>query len=102
MNVTLVIMVIDVVKALSNNSKDTLFNIAISNALKAQENSQDDFVTLFGKEYEKIALAPNTGLSAVFSTPDLRDKIQFSSSNQDVIEILKIEVEKPLQDLSIF
>ena len=96
MNVTLEVMVIDVVKALSNNSKDTLFNIAISNALKAQENSQDDFVTLFGKEYEKIALAPNTGLSAVFSTPDLRDKIQFSSSNQDVIEILKIEVEEAI------
>jgi len=96
MNVTLEVMVVDVVKALSNNSKDTLFNIAISNALKAQENSQDDFVTLFGQEYEKIALAPNTGLSAVFSTPDLRDKIQFSSSNQDVIGILRVEVEEAI------
>ena len=96
MNVTLEVMVVDVVKALSNNSKDTLFNTAISNSLKAQENSQDDFVTLFGQEYEKIALAPNTGLSAVFSTPDLRDKIQFSSSNQDVIAILKIEVEEAI------
>ena len=93
MNVTLEVMVIDVVKALSNNSKDEAFTAAIKNTLKAQEDSQDDFVTLFGKEYEKLAPAPNTGLSAIFSTPDLRDKVQFASTNQEVIEVLKIEVE---------
>ena len=67
MNVTLEVMVIDVVKALSNNSKDSVFNAAIANTLKAQEDSQDDFVTLFGMEYEKLAPAPNAGLSAIFS-----------------------------------
>ncbi len=49
---------------------------AIANTLNAQKDSQDDFVTLFGMEYEKVAPAANTGLSAIFSTPDLRDKIQ--------------------------
>ena len=93
MNVTLEVMVIDVVKALSNQNKDETFNLAIKNTLKAQENSQDDFVTIFGREYEKIAPAANTGLSALFSTPDLRDKVQFSSTNLEVIEVLKIEVE---------
>ena len=29
----------------------------------------------------------------IFATPDLRDKIQFSSTNQEVIEIISIEVE---------
>ena len=93
MNVTLEVMVIDVVKALSNNSKDSVFNVAIANTLKAQANSQNDFVTLFGQEYEKLAPAANTGLSAIFSTPDLRDKVQFSSTNLEVIAVLKIEVE---------
>jgi SecD/SecF fusion protein len=93
MNVTLEVMVIDVVKALSNNSKDSVFNAAISNSLKAQEDSQDDFVTLFAMEYEKMAPSANVGLSAIFSTPDLRDKVQFSSTNEQVIEVLKIEVE---------
>ena len=93
MNVTLEVMVIDVVKALSNQNKDEVFNAAIKNTLKAQEDSQDDFVTLFGREYEKLAPAPNTGLSAIFSTPDLRDKVQFSSTNLEVIEVLKLEVE---------
>ena len=93
MNVTLEVMVIDVVKALSNSSKDEAFNAAIKNTLKAQEDSQDDFVTIFGREYEKLAPAANTGLSAIFSTPDLREKVQFSSTNLEVIEVLKIEVE---------
>ena len=93
MNVTLEVMVVDVVKALSNQNKDEAFNTAIANTLKAQEDSQDDFVTIFGREYEKLAPAANTGLSAIFSTPDLRDKIQFSSANQEVIAVLAIEVE---------
>ena len=93
MNVTLEVMVVDVVKALSNQNKDEIFNAAIANTLRAQEDSQDDFVTIFGREYEKLAPAANTGLSALFSTPDLRDKVQFSSTNLEVIEVLKIEVE---------
>ena len=36
---------------------------------------------------KKLAPAANTGLSAIFSTPDLRDKSQFSSTNQEVIEV---------------
>jgi SecD/SecF fusion protein len=93
MNVTLEVMVVDVVKALSNQNKDETFNAAIANTLSAQEDSQDDFVTIFGREYEKLAPAANTGLSALFSTPDLRDKVQFSSTNLEVIEVLKLEVE---------
>jgi len=93
MNVTLEVMVVDVIKALSNNSKDVAFTTAITNTLNAQKDSQDDFVTLFGMEYEKVAPGANIGLSAIFSTPDLRDKIQFASTNQEVIAVLAIEVE---------
>ena len=35
----------DRLKALSNNSKDSVFNVAITNALDAQKNSQADFIT---------------------------------------------------------
>tara|TARA_B100000989_G_scaffold270947_1_gene227377 strand:- start:240 stop:3251 length:3012 start_codon:yes stop_codon:yes gene_type:complete len=93
MNVTLEVMVVDVIKALSNNSKDEKFNLAISKALMLQLNSQEDFVTLFGNEYEKIAPSPNSGLAGIFSTPDLREKINFSSTNQQVLEVIRIEVE---------
>ena len=90
MNVTLEVMVVDVLKALSNNSSDKLFNKSIQNALKAQENSQDDFVTLFGTEYEK--LSPNNGLAVIF-TSQLKDKVKINASNNEVVDVLKLEVE---------
>ena len=90
MNVTLEVMVVDVLKALSNNSSDELFNTSISNALKAQEDSQEDFVTLFGIEYEK--LSPNNGLAVIF-TSQLKDKVKINATNNEVINVLKLEVE---------
>ena len=90
MNVTLEVMVIDVLKALSNNSSDEFFNTSISNAIKAQEDSQEDFVTLFGIEYEK--LSPNNGLAVIF-TSQLKDKVKINATNSEVLDVLKIEVE---------
>tara|TARA_B110000263_G_scaffold113248_1_gene98834 strand:- start:2344 stop:5358 length:3015 start_codon:yes stop_codon:yes gene_type:complete len=90
MNVTLEVMVVDVLKALANNSIDEVFKSSISNALSAQENSQDDFVTLFGLEYEK--LSPNNGLAVIF-TSQLKDKVKIDATNNEVIDVLKLEVE---------
>jgi SecD/SecF fusion protein len=90
MNVTLEVMVVDVVKALANNSKDSVFNTAIRNALQAQRNSQDDFVRLLAVEYEK--LSPNNGLAVLFAA-QLKDKIKINADNKEVIAILAIEVE---------
>ena len=90
MNVTLEVMVIDVVKALANNSKDSVFVEAIKNTQNAQTDSQDDFVTLFGTEYEK--LSPNSGLAVIF-TSQLKDKVKINASNQEVVDVLALEVE---------
>jgi SecD/SecF fusion protein len=90
MNVTLEVMVVDVLKALANNTKDEVFNTAINNALTAQENSQSDFVTLFGQEFEK--LSPINGMAVLF-TSQLKDKVKINSNNQEVIDILSLEVE---------
>jgi SecD/SecF fusion protein len=93
MNVTLEVMVVDVVRALSNGSNDTIFNTAIESALEAQKNSQNDYVTLFGIEYEK--LSPNNGLAVIF-TAQLKDKVKINSSNDEVLAILAIEVEEAI------
>ena len=90
MNVTLEVMVVDVLKALANNTKEEVFNTAINNALTAQENSQSDFVTLFGQEFEK--LSPVNGMAVLF-TSQLKDKVKINSNNQEVIDILSLEVE---------
>ncbi|MCX6239439.1 MAG: protein translocase subunit SecDF [Bacteroidia bacterium] len=87
MNVTLEIAVVDLVKVMSGNSTDSTFNKAIALALKNQRSSQEDFVTLFGKAFETVD--PNAKLAAIFNTLDLRDKINFNSTNSDVLKVIR-------------
>ncbi len=89
MNVTLEISVVDLVKAMSGNSTDSTFTQAIKLALQNQKTSQEDFVSLFGKAFEKID--PNAKLAAIFNTLDLRDKVNFNSSNADVLKVIRTE-----------
>ncbi len=91
MNVILEVSVVDIVRSMSNFSTDSTFNRAINNALKAQTNSQKDFVTLFYDEYKKAD--PNAKLAAIFSTLELKDKVKFESSNEQVIEVIRKEAE---------
>lgn len=96
MNVTLEISVVDLVKALSNYSKDSTFNAAIRLAQEKQKNSQEDFVSLFGKAFEEID--PNARLAANFLTPELKDRITFNSSNNEVIEVIKDEADAAIDN----
>jgi SecD/SecF fusion protein len=96
MNVTLEISVVDLVKALSNYSKDSTFNAALRLAQEKQKNSQEDFVSLFGKAFEEID--PNAKLAANFLTPELKDKITFNSTNNDVIEVIKEEADAAIDN----
>jgi SecD/SecF fusion protein len=76
---------------MSNFSTDSTFNRAINNALKAQTNSQKDYVTLFAEEFKKAD--PNAKLATIFSTLELKDKVKFESSNEQVIEVIRKEAE---------
>lgn len=89
MNVTLEISVVDLIRAMSGYSSDSTFNAAIKLALKNQKNSQEDFVSLFGKAFETVD--PNAKLAAIFNTLDLRDKVNFNSSNSDVLKVIRQE-----------
>jgi len=89
MNVILEISVEDIVKAMANNSKDTTFQKAIKLAKEYQKDSREDFITLFGRAFEKVD--PDARLAAVFNTLELKDKIDFNASNEDVLNILRTE-----------
>jgi SecD/SecF fusion protein len=91
MNVILEVSVVDIVRSMSNFSTDSTFNRAINNALKAQTNSQKDYVTLFAEEFKKAD--PNAKLATIFSTLELKDKVKFESSNEQVIEVIRKEAE---------
>jgi len=89
MNVTLEVSVVDLVKSLSNFSKDSTFTAALRMAKEKQKSSQEDFVTLFGKSFEQIS--PNGKLASIFNTLDLKDKVKYNSTNAEVLEVLKKE-----------
>ena len=92
MNVVLEVEVADVLRALSNYSADPVFNQAIQLAKEKQKNnSRDHFVTIFGQAFEEID--PNAKLAAIFSTVDLREKLSFSSTNQEVLSFLRTEAD---------
>ncbi|MEO5572414.1 MAG: protein translocase subunit SecDF [Bacteroidia bacterium] len=91
MNVTLEVSVIDLVRSMANNSTDPTFTKALEQALVMEKNSQEDFVTLFGRAFEKID--PNAKLAAVFNTIDLADRINYNSTNSDVLKVIKSEAD---------
>ena len=96
MNVTLEVSVVDLIQALSGHSTDSTFNAAIRLALKKQNTSQEDFVTLFGKSFEQID--PNAKLAAIFNTLELRDKVSYNSTNAQVLSVIRKETDAAIDN----
>ena len=96
MNVTLEVSVVDIIRAMSNYSTDSTFNAALIRAKQLQSNSQADFVTLFGQAFEEID--PNAKLASIFNTLDLRDRINFNTSNADVIKVIEAETDAAIDN----
>lgn len=91
MNVILEVSVADVINALSGHSQDPTFLQALELAKKSQEDSQDDFITLFGKAFEKVA--PQGQLASIFNNYNLKGKVSFNSTNAEVLKVLRDESE---------
>jgi SecD/SecF fusion protein len=90
MNVILEVSVEDILKALSNYNPDKTFNAALLRAKELQKQSQSDYLTLFGRAFQEID--PNAKLASVFGTVELKEKINFNSTNAQVLKVLDSEV----------
>ena len=96
MNVMLEISVEDVVRALSNNSTDPVFNQAMAQAREQMKNSSSDFITLFANNYEQLS---NGGqLAYIFNNQELKDKVTPASTNAEVITVLREESESAISN----
>jgi len=91
MNVILEVSIPDVVKTLANNNQDPAFTQTLEAAKKRSLSSQDNFVDIFAQEFTKIA-GPNAKLSTYFATSNLKDKVNSQTPNEEVIAVLKNEV----------
>ncbi len=89
MNVTMEVSVAEVVRGMSGNSTNPVFTKAMDMAAIKQQNSQKDFVTLFGESFAQID--PNAKLSAIFGRMEMRDKIRPNSTNDEVLKVIRQE-----------
>ena len=96
MNVVLEVSVGDVLKALADHKEDAAFNKAVASAQILSEKSQSDFITLFIKEYHK--LAPGARLSELFATQQLKDKVSQKSSDSEVEKVIREEVKAAIDN----
>ena len=98
MNVILEVSVPDVIKALADHKEETdeNFRKAVEQATSEAANSQNDFITLFIKDYK--ALAPDKALAELFATQQLRDKVTTKSTDKEVESVLRSEVKSAIDN----
>ena len=50
-------------------------------------NPREDYVTCFGQAFEKID--PNARLASIFATVDLKDYVNYNSTNAQVLSVIR-------------
>jgi SecD/SecF fusion protein len=89
MNVMMEVSTVDVVRSLSGNTQDSVFNQAINLALKRQKTTtNENFVDLFYAAIKEIK--PDVQLAPYFNT-QLRDRIKMSDNNDQVMKVVREE-----------
>ena len=92
MNVTLEVSVPDIIRSLSGYNTTSNFNDALRIASERQKtNSQVQYLDLFVQAYYE--LDPQAQLAAIFSTFDLKDRISLTTPNDEVIKVLRSEID---------
>jgi SecD/SecF fusion protein len=90
MNVTMEVSVPDIIRALSGNSLDITFNKALNLALIKEKTSTADFVDIFAEAFRETD--PNAKLASIFNTVELKDRVNFNSTNKEVLQVIRDEV----------
>jgi len=97
MNVTMEVAVVDILKALSGHNNSPDFVQALQMASERQKtSSQIDYLDLFVSAFKEIN--PQGQLASIFSTMDLKDKISLKSTNDEVIAVLRTEIDDAINN----
>jgi SecD/SecF fusion protein len=96
MHVTLEVSPVEIVRAMSGNSKDPAFNKALADAQEAQKtNSNTPFTALFAQAYQQ--LAPSKPLATIFANTTNKSRgLDINSSNEKVIGAIDKEVDEAI------
>ncbi len=91
MHVVLEVSPVEILKGLSGNNEDKDFQAAIVNAKELQKNSQESFTNLFYRSFKEIN--PDGRLAEIFANSSNRGRISFSSSDDEVLSMIRTEIE---------
>ncbi|CAN1489869.1 bifunctional preprotein translocase subunit SecD/SecF [Flavobacteriaceae bacterium] len=96
-NVQLQISVKDIIKGLSNNSKNPVFNQALAEATKNRQGNQD-YLDVFFAEFEKAADG-KIKLSSpdVFANKILGDEVNFKKTDDEVKIVIRRKVDESIE-----
>ncbi|MCW3787831.1 protein translocase subunit SecDF [Plebeiibacterium sediminum] len=96
MNLILEVKVADILKALSNYNTDNTFNEALQIAEQKEKSSSEDFITLFYKAFSE--LDSEARLAAIFNTVELKGKIDYNTSNEEVLKVIRAESQSAIDN----
>ncbi|RED93644.1 protein translocase subunit SecDF [Marinoscillum furvescens] len=94
MHVTLEVSPVDILKGLSGNNQDADFLAALGEAKENIRGTQLDYVDEFYSVFKEKA--PDKTLAYIFSNAANRGRISLNSSDEEVLEIIKQEVESAI------
>jgi SecD/SecF fusion protein len=95
MHVTLEVSPVDILRVMSNNSTDSSFTKAIAYANEAQKNSDKPYTELFYEGFKQEN--PDGKLSRIFSNTANKGRIDFNTTNEEVMKVLNAEVEGAIE-----
>ena len=96
MNVILEVSVPDVVDVLADHKTDAAYKKAMELAKKEEETSQNDFISLFVKYWKQEG--NGRPLAAIFATQQMKGKVSTSSSDSEVENALRTEVQSAVDN----
>ncbi len=95
-NVTLQISVKDILKGLANNTKDPVFNKALSDADSASKNSDDTYMELFFEAFDNIKGDTKLASPNIFANKGLSDVINFQMTDDEVKPIIRTKIDESI------
>ncbi len=95
-NVTLQISVKDILRGLSNESRNPVFNKAIADADVASTSSDDTYLDLFFDAFDRIKGDQKLASPEIFANKTLSDEINFQMSDDEVKPIIRRKIDESI------
>jgi len=95
-NVTLQISVKDILKGLADNTKNPVFNKALSDADIASKSSDDTYLNLFFDAFENIKGDGKLATPDIFANKGLSDEINFQMTDDQVKPIIRRKIDESI------